>query len=311
MNDAATPLVSVVIPTYNHAHFLGRALQSVIDQTYTNWEAIVIDNHSTDNTDEVMASFADPRITYLKIHNNGVIASSRNAGIQATTGEWVAFLDSDDLWYPRKLEIVINSTRDDLSTDVCSTDEMQINLETGIKVPLIYGPFCHNFYRELLIKGNRLSTSATLVKRKFLTKHGLLFRENKEFVTAEDYDFWMLLALAGANFKFISSIQGEYTIHMTNASGQDDRHQKSALNVLLDHVYNQQDFQHNKDKLWRYINSGIYISNAKNMFKSNKYFSGIECLVEAIFSSQVGTINYIFYRLLKRFRSQSQSQSQS
>ena len=62
MNDAATPLVSVVIPTYNHAHFLGRALQSVIDQTYTNWEAIVIDNHSTDNTDEVMTRFADPRI---------------------------------------------------------------------------------------------------------------------------------------------------------------------------------------------------------------------------------------------------------
>ena len=74
MNDTATPLVSVVIPTYNHARYLGRALQSVLDQTYVNWEAIVIDNHSTDNTDEVMASFANTRITYLKIHNNGVIA---------------------------------------------------------------------------------------------------------------------------------------------------------------------------------------------------------------------------------------------
>ena len=303
MNDAATPLVSVVIPTYNHAHFLGRARQSVIDQTYTNWEAIVIDNHSTDNTDEVMASFADPRITYLKIHNNGVIAASRNAGIRAAKGLWVAFLDSDDLWYPRKLEIVIDSTRDDLSADVCSTDEIQINMATGVKTPLIYGPYCPNFYRELLLKGNRLSTSATLVRRKFMTKHGLLFRENKEFVTAEDYDFWMLLARAGANFKFISSIQGEYTIHMTNASGRANLHQKSALYVLHDHVYNQQNFQQTKDKLWRFINSGIYVSNAKNMFESNDYVSGTKCLVRAIVSSQVGTLHYIFYRLLKRFMS--------
>ena len=104
MNDVANPLISVVIPTYNHAHYLGCALESVLNQTYTNWEAIVIDNHSTDNTDEVMASFTDPRITYLKIHNNGVIAASRNAGILTAKGKWVAFLDSDDRWYPRKFE---------------------------------------------------------------------------------------------------------------------------------------------------------------------------------------------------------------
>jgi glycosyltransferase involved in cell wall biosynthesis len=305
MNETATPLVSVVIPTYNHAQFLRRALQSVLDQNYTNWEAIVVDNHSTDNTDEVMASFVDPRISYLKIHNYGVIATSRNVGIRATKGAWLAFLDSDDLWYPRKLETVINSVRDDLSIDVCSTDEMQFNLATGVKTPLIYGPYCPNFYRELLLNGNRLSTSATLVRREFMTKHGLLFRENKEFVTAEDYDFWMMLALAGANFKFISSIQGEYTIHMTNTSGLADRHQKSALNVLYDHVYHQQSFQKNKDKLWRYINSGIYVSNAKNMFKNNDYISSAKCLVAAIFSSQVGTLHYIFCRLLKRAKSAS------
>ena len=98
MNATATPLVSVIIPTYNQAHYLVRALQSVLDQTYINWEAIVIDNYSTDNTDEVMADFADPSVTYLKIHNNGVIAASRNEGIRAAKGEWVAFLDSDDWW---------------------------------------------------------------------------------------------------------------------------------------------------------------------------------------------------------------------
>lgn len=75
MNAIADPLISVVIPTYNHAHFLGLALQSVLDQTYTRWEVIVVDNHSTENTNEVMRKFTDSRITFLKIHNNGVIAA--------------------------------------------------------------------------------------------------------------------------------------------------------------------------------------------------------------------------------------------
>ena len=112
MNDRVTPLVSVVIPSYNHARYLGRALQSILDQTYTNWEAIVIDNHSTDKTDEVMTSFTDPRITYLKIHNKGIIAASRNVGIRAAKGEWIAFLDSDDWWTADKLQFCFDCIND-------------------------------------------------------------------------------------------------------------------------------------------------------------------------------------------------------
>ena len=115
MNDTVSPLVSVVIPSYNHGRFLGRALQSVLDQTYTNSEVIVVDNHSTDNTDEVMASFADQRITYLKIHNNGIIAASRNAGLRLAKGEWIAFLDSDDYWSGNKLEqCILNRSNNDV-----------------------------------------------------------------------------------------------------------------------------------------------------------------------------------------------------
>ena len=74
-------LVSVVIPTYNHAHFLGEAFQSIVDQTYTNWEALVVDNNSKDNTDDVVSSFDDIRIKLFKINNNGIIGASRNLGI--------------------------------------------------------------------------------------------------------------------------------------------------------------------------------------------------------------------------------------
>ena len=98
------PIVSVVIPTYNRELFLSRALISVVDQSFTRWEAIVVDNHSQDNTDEVIQNFKDSRIKLFKIHNRGVIAASRNLGVRAACGEWIAFLDSDDWWSPIKLE---------------------------------------------------------------------------------------------------------------------------------------------------------------------------------------------------------------
>ena len=97
------PLISIIIPSYNHAHFLTLALQSVISQSYTNWEVIIVDNHSEDDTDQVISNFSNYRISLLKIHNEGVIARSRNKGVLASKGEWIAFLDSDDWWKPEKL----------------------------------------------------------------------------------------------------------------------------------------------------------------------------------------------------------------
>ncbi|MFM8815465.1 MAG: glycosyltransferase family 2 protein, partial [Actinomycetes bacterium] len=99
-----SPLVSIVIPTYNHAPMLQRALSTVVKQTYQNWNAIVVNNFSTDNTLEIVAAFNDPRIQVVNFRNNGVIGASRNEGIALSTGTYVAFLDSDDTWVPSKLE---------------------------------------------------------------------------------------------------------------------------------------------------------------------------------------------------------------
>ena len=93
------PAVSIVIPTYNHGYFLKKCLQSVIDQTLTDWEAIVINNFSEDNTIDVVNSFHDPRIHLVNFKNNGIIAASRNEGIKISNADLIAFLDSDDSWY--------------------------------------------------------------------------------------------------------------------------------------------------------------------------------------------------------------------
>lgn len=97
-------LVSIVMPSWNTGSFIAESIQSVINQTYGNWELLLVDDNSTDNTDEVVDSFHDKRIRYFKNKKNYGAAITRNKALREAKGEWIAFLDSDDLWEPEKLE---------------------------------------------------------------------------------------------------------------------------------------------------------------------------------------------------------------
>ena len=100
------------MPSWNTATFIAESIQSVLDQTYTNWELLVVDDCSTDNTDEILASFHDKRIKYMHNEKNSGAALTRNKALREAQGEWIAFLDSDDLWAPDKLEKQIAFMRD-------------------------------------------------------------------------------------------------------------------------------------------------------------------------------------------------------
>lgn len=100
MND----LVSIIMPSYNTGRFIAESIKSVLAQTYPDWELIIVDDCSTDNTDEIVASFNDDRIRYFKNEKNSGAAVSRNRALREAKGKWIAFLDSDDLWLPEKLE---------------------------------------------------------------------------------------------------------------------------------------------------------------------------------------------------------------
>ena len=110
-------LVSVIIPTYNRAHLIKRSAESVLNQTYTNLELIIVDDGSTDDTEEVVKTLNDNRVTYIKQPNQGACAA-RNNGIDHAKGEFIAFQDSDDVWHEDKLEKQIKCLKE-TGADFC------------------------------------------------------------------------------------------------------------------------------------------------------------------------------------------------
>lgn len=132
-------LVSIIMPSYNTAEYIAESITSVQMQTYENWELIIVDDCSTDNTDEVVKKFlSDSRIKYLKNDVNSGAAVSRNYALREAKGRWIAFLDSDDLWHPEKLEKQINFM---LTTGYKFTYTDYIIKQNGQWLPYVfYGP---------------------------------------------------------------------------------------------------------------------------------------------------------------------------
>jgi len=211
------PLISIVMPTYNHANYLSKALQSILDQTYKNWEAIVIDNHSTDETNKVISRYVDPRIKYLKIHNAGVIAKSRNRGILAARGEWVAFLDSDDWWSPDKLKTCVDCFNNNVDLIYHDLEILRIKQsiyrEKVIKTRQLKKPILI----DLLLSGNIISNSSVVVRKNILGKIGLI-DESKELVAAEDYNTWLKISTMTDQFLYLPKKLGYYFSHDQNIS---------------------------------------------------------------------------------------------
>ena len=232
-----TPLISIVVPTYNHARFLSRALKSVIEQTYVNWEVIVIDNHSSDNTDEVMETFIDQRIRYLKIHNNGVIAASRNEGIRAAHGEWIAFLDSDDWWTVDKLMVCFNAINDRVDflyhyLEIVS-DKPRFLRQRLMKTPQVVVPVV----MDLILNGSSINNSSVVVRKKLLSGIGGI-NEDIKIIASEDYDTWLRIAKLTNNFLCVPHKLGFYGVHSSNTSGSSQKDMSVADRIVINNFNN-------------------------------------------------------------------------
>jgi len=267
-----SPIVSVIIPTNNRELLLSRALKSVVDQSYTNWEAIVIDNYSQDNTNEVVNNFGDSRIKLFKIHNRGIIAASRNLGIKAACGEWIAFLDSDDWWSPIKLERslqILNSGADIVYHDLFIVkNEKQKYFLKRAKTFQVREPA----YEHLIHCGNALTNSSVVVRKTLLEKVGGL-SEKKELIAWEDYDCWLRIAKHTERFVRINEPLGYYW-----AAGGNTSSTQQTMKTLQE--FHSRYLKGRSDGVPAWFHYG----KGKSLFYLKSYIKAIPHLVKSILS---------------------------
>lgn len=214
----SSPLVSIIIPTFNREKELERALNSVLSQSYTNWEACIIDNNSSDNSINLINSYKDSRLKIYMIQNHGIIAASRNLGVQNAKGKYLAFLDSDDWWSTRKLEESIKFLEKE-DVGIIYHDMYIINKQNQkiffkkTKSRDLYKPI----FNDLIVNGNTLITSSVVLRKDIFTKISG-FNENKNYIAIEDYDAWLNLSINNEKFLKISEVLGFYWLGGKNTS---------------------------------------------------------------------------------------------
>jgi glycosyltransferase involved in cell wall biosynthesis len=287
------PFFTIIIPTYNREEKLKATIQSVLHQTYTDFELLVMDDGSTDNTEKMVNNFSDDRIRYYWASNSGGPATPRNRGIDLANAPWISFLDADDIWYPTRLFEVAEAIICHPECDVFCHYEMLNVIGTNKKTLLKYGPYEPDFYRLMLIQGNRLSTSAVTVRKEFLLAHQLRFNQSCDYVIVEDYDLWLRLAIENALFFFITKALGEYIIENDNISLASGTTQKNQKVLLKDHVYKIQKFEPDKDKLWDDILLRLDIKQVRDLLAKGHVFKGLHLLFVTTYSRPVQVIKII------------------
>ena len=195
-------LISVIIPTFNRAESLKKAIESVLSQSYEDWELIIVDNSSNDNTQLLVKDYENEKVKFITVENKGIIAYSRNIGIDNAKGKYVAFLDSDDWWESQKLEKAIKSlinNKADIAYHDCNLLSSLSKSKTNCR------SLKNNTLNDLAINGNAVVTSSVVVLKERLKDVGG-FDESIEIVGWEDYHLWLKLALRSNKFCKLSGV---------------------------------------------------------------------------------------------------------
>ncbi len=228
------PCVSIILPTYNCAGFLPDSIGSILLQTYDSYEIIVVDDGSTDNTREVLKPFMQ-RIQYIHLVKNKGLPAARNTGIRAARGEYLAFIDADDLWLPEKLQtdIAYLNKHPDVGMVYSKHLNVDVNgraLNGGTKKRLPSG----NIFTQLFSEQNFIIPSSVVVRREVFNMTGLF---DEQLFNCQDWDMWLRIAffskIAGINKTLIKYRHNPHSLSKNRDSVL--KYQKA----VIDKTYNQ------------------------------------------------------------------------
>lgn len=226
------PLVSIIIPTFNRVDLLKETLISVLEQSFNDYEVIIADDGSSDSTYDLVKSFNDDRIVFLQLPHSGIPSVPRNRAIEIARGKYIAFLDSDDLWLPYKLESSLELLKRNSDVALVCSNEYLYNGEKTTE--LLQKNISHDkiiLFNDL-IEGNIISSSTVVVHKEVLEEVGK-FDESINFRAVEDYHLWLRL-----NWKYkiyySNETLGYYRIHNGSIRLDNERSLTNLRNVFLD-----------------------------------------------------------------------------
>lgn len=293
--------VSIITPTYNSSKFISNTVKSVLNQTFTDWEYLIIDDGSTDNTVALVNEFIkkDPRIKLLKTpKNSGGPATPKNIGVENSKGEYVAFLDHDDEWLPQKLEKqvkVFEESKDEklgLVSSFLNIRNKNGNLEYRHK---------KNYKGDVikqLANGNFIVTSSCIMTKLSILKEVGLF--DQRFKTSDDWDMWLRISKLGYNFDFIHEYLVNYITHDSNAHmGNEKRNDEKEFDLM---------YKKHSETFLKYNSKAVgnYHFYKKEYHLARKYFTKNIFSKESDFDQRIKSVAFIlltfFPTLEKSFR---------
>lgn len=264
-------MVSVIVPSYNRAESLKRCLDSLVLQVYKNFEVLVCDDGSTDDTEQVVKSFQDTLlIRYFWSENFGGPARPRNIGIANALGCYLAFLDSDDWWEPKKLQKSVEAL--EAGADLVYHDLYIIQDGKDLvksRRKMLTQKLSSPVFDNLLLNGNVINCSSVVVRRNLMEKIGG-FSEDRQLIAAEDYDAWLRLARHTERFVRIKDCLGYYSWGGDNLSSNEKTETcvNRILNLYADEIHS--------------IPRWIYYSLARVNFGKSQYLKGLLYFVNGI-----------------------------
>lgn len=303
------PKVSVIIPSYNSAQYIGEAIESVFAQTYRDFEIIVVDDGSIDDTKEVLSPYIN-RIVYL-FQVNGGVAKARNAGIRNAQGEYIAFLDADDVWFSEKLELQMKHLDSYPDAVLVYSDYSAFDNNGKALRKRKKEKYAGNIFYQL-IKENFIPTSTVVMKKEYFNKIGS-FDESIEI--AEDWDLWLRIARRYSICYFDKPLM-KYKIHNDNMTNNIYKMLKNEL-LVLDKLFSGRVLSNKEQWLRSMSISNIYhqagesyyvrreLSKAKiNLLYSlnyfpfclNAYYTLVKCLLGIVILTKLK----IFWQVLSR-----------
>jgi glycosyltransferase involved in cell wall biosynthesis len=241
--DNKPPLVSVTVCCYNCQEWIDQTIRSVLDQTFTDWELVIINDGSADRTEQIINSFSDPRIIYEYQTNQG-LPLARNRSIELSRGKYIAFLDHDDLWEPNKLELQIDLLEQRPDVGLVYSDSHLIGAD-GQRFGTFFNqwrsstvPCRGEILKDLLLEGCFIPLLSVVVRKAVLIEVGGF---NANYRLAEDYEAWLRIA-AGHIVDFIAEPLCSYRVHDANESRiQEERGSEEVLRILSSQ-FSQPDF---------------------------------------------------------------------